>query len=275
MSGKVERDAFESMVCERLESYEANPPMHIWSKLEANLDGKEIEDKKNRIWLPWASAAAVVLMSVGLTLETTHPGFLKLQCNDDSLAQTVQKKSSPSSFVQSSNSSFEKVVAVSSNTTPSRFSGKKINQTEKAIQTTLLASLPVEGNPINVTTVSHQPQGSVLDKIQVPTELISQMNLKEKKLVGAVDENSVIEMTQQEFLELLRKNGYLNQEIPINQVAAQESPNNSEKKGGRDLKKFVLKQLGNAQLIQLNDQDPNRMQYQLSTPVIQVSGNVH
>ncbi|MFY8131977.1 MAG: hypothetical protein ACOVOL_01990, partial [Bacteroidia bacterium] len=67
----------------------------------------------------------------------------------------------------------------------------------------------------------------------------------------------------------------LNQEIPINQVVAQESPNNSEKKGGRDLKKFVLKQLGNAQLIQLNDQDPNRMQYQLSTPVIQVSGNVH
>ena len=101
------------------------------------------------------------------------------------------------------------------------------------------------------------------------------MNLKEKNLVGAKNESSVVEMTQQEFLELLRKNGYLNQEIPINQVVAQNPATNSDKKGNRDFKKFVLKQLGNAQLIQLNDQDPNRMQYQLSTPVIQVSGNVH
>ena len=90
------------------------------------------------------------------------------------------------------------------------------------------------------------------------------MNLKEKNLVGAKDESSVVEMTQQEFLELLRKNGYLNQEIPINQVVAQQPSNAQNKKGGRDLKKFVLKQLGNAQLIELNDQDPNRMQYQTS-----------
>jgi len=274
MSGKVERDTFESMVCERLEAYEPQPPMHIWSKLEANLDGKEIEDKKNRIWLPWASAAAVVLMSVGLTLQTTHPGFLKLQCNDETLAKKVEKESKPATMANDFHQSREIVVA-SSLPNSSGTSVKKVIPAEKTTSTTLLASLPIEGNPINVTTVSNQPQGSVLDKIQVPSELISQMNLKEKKLVGAKDENSVVEMTQQEFLELLRKNGYLNQEIPINQVVAQDITNNSEKKGGRDLKKFVLKQLGNAQLIQLNDQDPNRMQYQLSTPVIQVSGNVH
>ena len=52
--------------------------------------------------------------------------------------------------------------------------------------------------------------------------VISQMNLKEKNLVGAKDESSVVEMSQQEFLELLRKNGYLNQEIPINQALVQD-----------------------------------------------------
>lgn len=276
MSGKLERDAFESMVCERLQTYETQPPMHIWTKLESNLDGKEIEDQKNRAWLPWASAAAVVLLSVGLTVQTTHPGFFKWQSKNDSFAQNSQKESNNKSievgFAQQAQPkatpSQIRSIAVSNAIASSK-------QVDKNTQSVILASLPVEGNPINVTTISPQPPHSVFDKIQVPTELISQMNLKEKNLVGAKDESSVVEMTQQEFLELLRKNGYLNQEIPINQVVAQESTNNNEKKGGRDLKKFVLKQLGNAQLIQLNDQDPNRMQYQLSTPVIQVSGNVH
>lgn len=276
MRGKLERDAFESMVCERLESYESQPPMHVWTKLEANLDGKEIEDRKNRTWLPWASAAAVVLLSVGLTVQTTHPEFFKRQGKNDNFAENSAKgsknKSIETGFSQKVQSPISpsqvRSLAVSNAIASSK-------QVEKNTQSALLASLPVEGNPINVTTISPQPPHSVLDKIQVPTELISQMNLKEKNLVGAKDESSVVEMTQQEFLELLRKNGYLNQEIPINQVVAQQPSNAQNKKGGRDFKKFVLKQLGNAQLIELNDQDPNRMQYQLSTPVIQVSGNVH
>jgi hypothetical protein len=276
MSGKLERDAFESMVCERLQTYETQPPMHIWTKLESNLDGKEIEDQKNRAWLPWASAAAVVLLSVGLTVQTTHPEFFKWKGKDDSFAQNSEK--------ESKNKSIEAGLSqqVQPKATPSQVRSLAVSnaiasskQVDKNTQSVILASLPVEGNPINVISVSPQPPHSVLDKIQVPTELISQMNLKEKNLVGAKDESSVVEMSQQEFLQLLRKNGYLNQEIPINQVVAQQTGNSQDKKGGRDFKKFVLKQLGNAQLIQLNDQDPNRMQYQLSTPVIQVSGNVH
>jgi hypothetical protein len=274
MSNKLKRDAFESMVCERLEAYEPQPPMHVWTKLEANLDGKEIEDKKNRIWLPWASAAAVVLMSVGLTLQTTHPGFLKLQCSEDNLAEKSELKNNrfqpvSTQDLETQSVVSEKMVAVASAAT------NPIKSVEKIAQNHVLTQLPVEGSSINVASVAHQITPSVLEKIQVPNELISQMNLKEKNLVGAKDESSVVEMTQQEFLDLLRKNGYLNQEIPINQVVAQNPAAKSDKKGNRDFKKFVLKQLGNAQLIQLNDQDPNRMQYQLSTPVIQVSGNVH
>jgi hypothetical protein len=51
--------------------------------------------------------------------------------------------------------------------------------------------------------------------------------------------------------------------------------NETSKKNNREIKRFVLKQLENAQLIRLNEQDPSRIQYEFSTPVIQVNGNVH
>ena len=261
------KDLFEEALHDRFKNHEVEPPMHLWTRLEASLDGKEIEEKKTRIWLPWASAASVVLLSVGLTIQTTHPGLLKLRC-DDTLAEKNAKNETKSTSKLTENSS------------PKEALDRQFNQRNQPLAQMVAHSIS-EHAPSEINVLNHHQDSATLttiqsaevsDKIQVPMELLAQMKSQKSNLVGATEGSGVVEMTQSEFIDFIRKNGYLNQEIPLNQVA---QSNETSKKNNREIKRFVLKQLENAQLIRLNEQDPSRIQYEFSTPVIQVNGNVH
>jgi hypothetical protein len=136
--------------------------------------------------------------------------FFKWKGKDDSFAQNSDK--------ESKNKSIEAGLSqqVQPKATPSQVRSLAVSnaiasakQVEKNTQSVILASLPVEGNPINVISVSPQPPHSVLDKIQVPITPAIIFGIITKEF-ATIDYEAVLEMSIAEYLKGI---GY---EIPKN-----------------------------------------------------------
>lgn len=270
---------FERELRDRLSSVESTPPLRVWEGLEKALaapvaETQPAKKEKRLLWLPWASAAAVVLLAVGITLRTGNEPINEASLTASS--ETIPAKATPAPQPAALMVSDPAV--------------------DLAVNNRKASSSKFQG----ITPSRHQNKDSItpmlpLRRREDPYQNYAQM--KEKREFTLPDNlaaltpsgNNTVVMTGDEFLEFLRKNGLLNQPISTTpettQTVAQSTqaqPTNPQAQlvsnGGpkrhNDLARFLLRRFSNGNgPILVSEQDSDRINVQVKTPVFNVNGN--
>lgn len=270
---------FERELRDRLSSVETTPPLRVWEGLEKALAAPVAETqpaKKERrlLWLPWSSAAAVVLLAVGITLRTGNEPIQ--DGSRTASSETIPSSSNPATqpAVQSVSDPAVELASTNRKASSTKYQGITPSRHQNKDSITPMLPLRRREDPYqNYAQMKEKREFTIPDNLAALTPTGS---------------NTVV-MTGEEFLEFLRQNGMLNQQISTTpestQTVAQSTPaqptnpqaqlvSNGGGKRHNDLARFLLRRFSNGNgPILVSEQDSDRINVQVKTPVFNVNGN--